>query len=218
MSKGRDLENYVSVNERVMDFRSKYAEGAIHTQRETDLRIEVDGEVTIFVRFKALAFRNKDEIELYAKAGVATAAGHAELELGRDKVTEKCESIAVGRALALLGFAADKSLASREEMEEFQEHEERKSSSKKSSFSKKSEEESDDEEESPRARLNSKMKSKAKDDDDEDDTPPVRGSFRSRKAPPADVDQVDGDEGDDEDAPSAPPSRRSSFSAARGKK
>jgi hypothetical protein len=40
----------------------------------------------------------------------------------KDKLFEKQETIAVGRALALLGYASDGEIASSEEMEEFQAH------------------------------------------------------------------------------------------------
>lgn len=212
-----DLDNYVPVNERVMQFRDKHPEGALVTLREPDLILN-DGDV-VFVRFKALAFRSKEEIELYGKTGIASATGHSELELGKDKVTEKCESIAIGRALATLGFSADKSMASQEEMQEFQEHEDRKASGNKSSrFSKREEVESEDDDNGPsREKLKKAMgkdKPKAQpQQDDDDDAAPVRGSFRDRKkAEPAN------DENDDDDTETkAPPSRRSGFSAARGK-
>lgn len=51
----------------------------------------------------------------------ADATGHATgKDDGTEKIFEKLETISVGRALALLGYAADGEIASSEEMEEFQ--------------------------------------------------------------------------------------------------
>lgn len=47
------------------------------------------------------------------------ATGHALGKLGGDKDYEKLETISVGRALALLGYATDGEVASLEEMEDF---------------------------------------------------------------------------------------------------
>jgi len=49
----------------------------------------------------------------------AEATGHALGENKGQKAFEKLETIAVGRALALLGYAVDGEIASSEEMEEF---------------------------------------------------------------------------------------------------
>lgn len=47
------------------------------------------------------------------------ATGHALGKLGNDKDYEKLETISVGRALALLGYATDGEIASLEEMEDY---------------------------------------------------------------------------------------------------
>lgn len=192
-----DLDNYVPVNQRVMQFRDKHPEGALVTLREPDLLL--NGGDTVFVRFKALAFRNQAEIELYGKTGIATATGHSELELGNDKVTEKCESIAIGRALATLGFSADKSMASKEEMEEFVAHEEKQQSSFKAKPVMKREAAQRDEDEeapAPRSRLGQK-KAAPVEADDEDDAPAPRSRLGSKKATPVVEEDSDDEEGEE---------------------
>lgn len=54
------------------------------------------------------------------------ATGHARGEMGGDKDFEKLETISVGRALALLGYATDGEVASFEEMEDFLSDKEKK--------------------------------------------------------------------------------------------
>lgn len=105
------LDDYVPVNERVQEFHQKYPEGIVTTEV-----FDVDDKV---LRVKAVVYRTQN---------VPLATGHAEDVRGKgDKILEKLESTAVGRALALGGFLASKKLgekaapiASREEMEAFQ--------------------------------------------------------------------------------------------------
>lgn len=54
------------------------------------------------------------------------ATGHALGKLGGDKDYEKLETISVGRALALLGYATDGEVASMEEMQDFMEYQKQK--------------------------------------------------------------------------------------------
>lgn len=54
------------------------------------------------------------------------ATGHSYGNIGEDKSFEKLETIAVGRALALLGYATDGEIASLEEMEEFESYKNQK--------------------------------------------------------------------------------------------
>lgn len=104
------LDDYVPVNERVQEFHQKYPEGIVTTEV-----FDVDDKV---LRVKAVVYRTQN---------VPLATGHAEDVRGKgDKILEKLESTAVGRALALGGFLASKKLgekaapiASREEMEAF---------------------------------------------------------------------------------------------------
>lgn len=99
--------DYAQVKDRMMEFREANPRGLI----ETTPTIQSDGQIM----FKARILKDKgDETS-------AEATGHA---LGANKgvkAFEKLETIAVGRALALLGYGSDGAIASSEEMEEFEE-------------------------------------------------------------------------------------------------
>lgn len=98
--------DYAKVVDRINEFRSDNPRGLI----ETDPRIE--GKMLIF---KAHILKDKSD------SNSAEATGHAYAEIDNsEKQFEKLETIAVGRALALLGYAAGGEVASFEEMEEFQ--------------------------------------------------------------------------------------------------
>ena len=103
---GYDVSDYVQVNERIEKFYEKYPEGSI----QTEIQSIVDGVVII----KAYAYRDREDPR--------PATGHAyEKEnssfINKTSYIENCETSAVGRALAMLGFEIKKSIASREEVE-----------------------------------------------------------------------------------------------------
>ena len=70
--------------------------------------------------FKAYILKDK------ADPNSADATGHSLGNNENEKDFEKQETIAVGRALALLGYASSGEIASSEEMEEFLEYQEEK--------------------------------------------------------------------------------------------
>lgn len=103
---------YSKVKTRVLEFRTDCPNGDIvTTPTVTDTHII----------FKAYILKDK------SNPASASATGHSMGEINKtdksgksaEKVFEKQESIAVGRALALLGYGADGEIASSEEMEEF---------------------------------------------------------------------------------------------------
>ena len=101
-----DLNDYVQVNERIEKFYEKYPEGSIQT--------EIIANENGVVIFKAYAYRNQEDTK--------PATGHAMEKEGSTYINktshiENCETSAVGRALAMLGFEIKKSVASREEVE-----------------------------------------------------------------------------------------------------
>ena len=101
-----DLNDYVQVNERIEEFYEKYPEGSIQT--------EIITNENGMVIFKAYAYRNNEDTK--------PATGHAMEKEGSSYINktshiENCETSAVGRALAMLGFEIKKSVASREEVE-----------------------------------------------------------------------------------------------------
>ncbi|MDP4087362.1 MAG: hypothetical protein Q8934_22620 [Bacillota bacterium] len=101
------LKDYVEVNVRVEQFYTKYPNGRIIT----NLLSWNDGVVVM----KAEVYRDLTD-------QVPSATGHAYEKEGssfinKTSALENCETSAVGRALALLGFEIKKSIASKEEVE-----------------------------------------------------------------------------------------------------
>lgn len=99
---------YAKVNDRLLEFRQDCPKGSIVTSFQL---------VTDRIIFKAHIVKDRgDETS-------AEATGHATgKDDGTEKVFEKLETIATGRALALLGYGAKGEIASSEEMEEFLAH------------------------------------------------------------------------------------------------
>lgn len=100
-----DLKDYVQVNERIDLFYKKYPEGSI----QTEIISNTDGQVI----FKAYVYRDREDTK--------PATGHAMEKEGSSFINktshiENCETSAVGRALAMLGFEIKKSIASQEEV------------------------------------------------------------------------------------------------------
>jgi hypothetical protein len=103
---------HAKVKDRINEFRQDNPNGKI----ETIPTMLPDGQVM----FKAYILKDKsDETS-------ADATGHAIGRNESEKDFEKLETIAVGRALALLGYAASGEIASSEEMEEFLKYQEEK--------------------------------------------------------------------------------------------
>ena len=101
-----DLENYVTVAERIAAFRTDFPTGSIITEvlEATEDRVLVRAEV----------YRDSDDLR-------PSSTGHAEERradgyVNKTSAIENCESSAAGRALAILGYSVDRSIASREEV------------------------------------------------------------------------------------------------------
>ena len=107
-----DESSYVKVNERLQEFWTKYPEGYISTFRS---------EAKNGIIFKTVLCRNEMDARLFSESGVASSTGHAYLpdSMKGEKVEEYCETVSLGRALAILGFKVEKSIASGEEMAQF---------------------------------------------------------------------------------------------------
>jgi hypothetical protein len=102
-------DEYVTVAQRIEKFYAKFPQGRILTSV-----LEHNAE-TGFILIKAEVFRESDDA-LPAATGHAyelRSAGHVQ----QGSYVEVCETSAVGRALALLGFEVRRGVASREEME-----------------------------------------------------------------------------------------------------
>lgn len=100
-------KDYAEVKERVLKFREDNPNGLIETTPTI-----TEGNLI----FKARVLKDK------GNEASAESIGHAYGLLKGEKTFEKLETIAVGRALALLGYGANGAIASSEEMEEFLEY------------------------------------------------------------------------------------------------
>lgn len=103
---------YAKVSDRLKAFRSDNPRALIET---TPIPQE-NG----MIMFKARIVKDK------AEEHSAEATGHSLQIKGGTKDFEKLETVAVGRALALLGYTVDGEIASSEEMEEYEEYKKQK--------------------------------------------------------------------------------------------
>jgi hypothetical protein len=116
--------DYAKVADRLKVFWEENPNGKIDSEREN----LTDGKI----RFIARIWRDQTEILKLAQAGTTTdvikmtanATASADAVKKGDKENEKLETVAVGRALAMLGYLASGEVASREEMEEFENYKE----------------------------------------------------------------------------------------------
>ena len=99
--KGND---YATVPQRLKQFRQDNPRSIVETKPE----FMPDGTVV----FSARIVKDK------ADESSAEATGHSYGKLGESKAFEKLETIATGRALALLGYLNNGQVATTEEMEE----------------------------------------------------------------------------------------------------
>jgi len=106
---GREIRiNFAKVADRLNEFREDCPNGLI----ETSPQLLDNGQVM----FKTRILKDKSKPES------AEATGHALGKSNSEKEFEKLETISVGRALALLGYAVSGEIASSEEMEDFYEY------------------------------------------------------------------------------------------------
>lgn len=105
-------QEYAKVAERIRLFREESPRGDI----TTDVDIKDDGSAI----FKARVTKDRSDVTS------ASATGHAFGTTKGKKEFEKLESIAVGRALAMLGYLASGEIASGEEMEDFLKYQDEK--------------------------------------------------------------------------------------------
>ena len=105
---------YAQVSDRIKAFREDCPRGSI-TIFPPEIR--EDGMIIVGVRVL------KDKAN-EAVSGEATQ--YAMGEVGKEKIFEKLQTVATGRALAMLGYMMSGEIASSEEMEEFNEYKEDK--------------------------------------------------------------------------------------------
>ncbi len=108
------VKEYATVPARIKEFREACPNGLIETSPIT----QSDGQVI----FTARILKDK------ANPSSGEATGHSIGKISGTKAFEKLETIAIGRALAILGYMASGEIASSEEMEEFMQYQNEKKS------------------------------------------------------------------------------------------
>lgn len=106
MSGKPNLDNYVSVEERITAFHSAHPEGAIQT--------EITHLTDALVVVKATVFKTPDHPRPTTAHSQINIPGKTPFT--RDSEIENAETSAVGRALAFMGFDVRRGIASREEV------------------------------------------------------------------------------------------------------
>ena len=99
---------YATVPQRLKEFRQQNPRASVNTEPT----FNADGTVV----FSAHIVKDKKD------DNSAEATGHSYGKLTGDKAFEKLETVATGRALALLGYLNNGQVATTEEMEEFEEY------------------------------------------------------------------------------------------------
>ena len=117
-----NMKDYVPVSVRLEAFREEYPEGVLVSTRTNE------GENGELVCFKAEVFRTVEEAVQLKPLGLAAAVGHAEALNDDEKIVEKCETVAFGRALANLGYSIKEGIASADEVQEYEKAKEKKES------------------------------------------------------------------------------------------
>lgn len=101
---GKEIGDYVEVNQRVLAFRKLYPTGMIKTEM-------IDNENGICI-FKAEVY---DNLGMLLSTGTAYEKENSTF-INKTSYIENCETSAVGRALGFLGIGIDASIASKEEV------------------------------------------------------------------------------------------------------
>jgi len=107
MSREAALQDYITVNERIMEFYDRYPQGRIIT--------EIVSLQDAVVVMKASVYRSLDEKEPSATGFAYEKEGSS--FINKTSFIENCETSATGRAIANLGLSVRKSIASRDEVE-----------------------------------------------------------------------------------------------------
>lgn len=106
-----DPSQYVTVNDRIKEFWNKYPEGRIET---FIVSIDMDERPNRMVVIKASVYHDRTSDRPIATGTAKEREGT--LHVNKTSFVENCETSAIGRALANLGFLIDKR-PSKEEME-----------------------------------------------------------------------------------------------------
>jgi hypothetical protein len=107
MSKELALADYITVNERIMEFYDRYPLGRIITEI-----VSLQDSVVVM---KASVYRSLEELNPSATGFAYEKEGSS--FINKTSYIENCETSATGRAIANLGLSVKKSVASKDEVD-----------------------------------------------------------------------------------------------------
>lgn len=108
-----DVDNYIDTQERIVRFWSEYPQGSILTE------LMSDPHDWTTVRYKATVYKHPDDARPAATGFAFEVAGTS--HVNKTSHEENCETSAIGRALANMGYATSSAdRPSRQEMEKVQ--------------------------------------------------------------------------------------------------
>ena len=118
---GKEIGDYVEVNQRIKAFRMMFPDGFI----KTELLSLKDGVCVMSAKvgyYQTFVANTEDNhlISNYQEILLGTGTAYEKENstfINKTSYIENCETSAVGRALAMLGIGIDKSIASKEEVE-----------------------------------------------------------------------------------------------------
>lgn len=113
MSEKFNLENYSTVNERIVEFWKKYPSGRIVTNLTS---IDTENATNRMVVVHAEVYADREPSSPPIATGLSKER-EGSTYVNKTSFLENCETSAIGRALANLGFGVEKARPSREEME-----------------------------------------------------------------------------------------------------
>ena len=119
---GKEIGDYVEVNERIKAFRKLFPTGTIKTEMLSNENGVCIFKASVGYQKSLLNFASDGNGEQVNTTFTLLGTGTAQEKEGstfinRTSYIENCETSAVGRALAMCGFGIDKSVASAEEVE-----------------------------------------------------------------------------------------------------
>ena len=119
---GKEIGDYVEVNERIKAFRKLFPTGTIKTEMVSNENGVCIFKASVGYQKSLINFASNGKGEqvntIFTLLGTGTAQEkEGSTFINRTSYIENCETSAVGRALAMCGFGIDTSIASKEEVE-----------------------------------------------------------------------------------------------------
>lgn len=114
---GKEIGDYVEVNQRIKAFRMLFPDGCIKTEMLSNDNGVCIFKASVYESYELIPFAGDlKEVKKLLGTGTAYEKENSTF-INKTSYIENCETSAVGRALAMLGIGIDTSVASKEEVE-----------------------------------------------------------------------------------------------------